>query len=279
MLNTDCVEQRASNRAPFVFLTHQMLLLFIVLIFSSHVEADTPAVCCSAKHFHETVKVNFVYDGDTVELTDGRKLRLIGINTPEHGSDGQADEPFYKSAKEHLKTIIKQNKGQLKLLYGRETHDKYNRLLAHIFTSDGSNITAKLLQNGLGFNIAIPPNLQFLECYQFAESRAKQLKQGIWGHSFGKPVEAATLALSTQGFHQVTGTVERIGESHSSLWLNLSHNFAVRIPKKDLIYFTTYQPASLLHKRIIASSWIYKHNNEQRMSIRHPASLQILNTD
>lgn len=279
MLNTDYVEQKASNRAPFVFLTTSIVLPLLLLLFSFNASAELPAANCSANNFHETVKVNQVYDGDTLELTDGRKLRLVGINTPERGSDSKSDEPFYTLAKEQLEKIIEHNNGQLKLLYDIEQHDKYNRVLAHIFTANGSNITATLLKEGLGFSIAIPPNLKFLDCYQFAENEAKQLNQGIWGHSFAKPIEAVAMTPSTQGFRQVTGTVKRIGESRSSVWLTLSNRFSIRIPKKDLLYFSTYQPATLIHKRIIASSWIYKQNKEQRMLIRHPASIQILNAD
>jgi micrococcal nuclease len=35
-----------------------------------------------------------VIDGDTIELTNGRRVRYIGINTPER------DQPYYNEAKE-----------------------------------------------------------------------------------------------------------------------------------------------------------------------------------
>ena len=40
----------------------------------------------------EFVSVSKVVDGDTIELTDGRRVRYIGINTPERG------QPFYDEA-------------------------------------------------------------------------------------------------------------------------------------------------------------------------------------
>ena len=36
----------------------------------------------------ETATVRHVVDGDSVILTDGRQIRLIGINAPELGRDG-----------------------------------------------------------------------------------------------------------------------------------------------------------------------------------------------
>src|SRR5262245_48039056 len=42
----------------------------------------------------ETATVAQVVDGDTVELVGGRRLRYIGLNTPER------DQPYYNEAKE-----------------------------------------------------------------------------------------------------------------------------------------------------------------------------------
>jgi endonuclease YncB( thermonuclease family) len=232
-----------------------------------------------AKHFKETVKVAHIYDGDTIKLTDGRKVRLIGINTPERGRNGNKDQPFYLSAKNQLQKIIKNNHHQLNIVLGNEKHDRYQRLLAHIFTPDGKNISATLLKKGLGFSITVPPNLKFHACYKNAETDAQKNKRGIWSHSFSNPIQAPSISKNTLGFQRVTGTVKRVGESHSSYWLNLDTNFALRIQKKHLKYFTSYHPKSLIKKRLIARGWIYQQKNELRMSIQHPASLQIQNTD
>ena len=266
-------------RAPFAFSGLPFILLVFFLITGSEAAPTSTTHNCSAHHYQETVTADYVYDGDTIHLHDGRKLRLIGINTPEHGKKGKEDEPFYRAAKIQLQHIINNTHGKLKLVYGEEKHDHYHRLLANIFTPEGVNISAALLRKGLGYSIAIPPNIKFLECYRDAERQAKNLKKGLWNHPFGQPIDVAVLKKSTSGFHQVIGTVERIGESRSSFWLNLSPTFALRIAKKDLAYFDNYTPASLLHKRIVARGWIYKVKHEQRMSIQHPASLQILNTD
>jgi len=254
--------------------------VFLTLVFFA------PAIYannCSANQFDETVQVAYVYDGDTLKLTDGRKLRLIGINTPERGRDGKKNEPFYQAAKNQLQTIIKKNDRSIKIVFGKEKHDRYKRLLAHIFTLDNENITAILLKKGLGFAIAIPPNIQLLNCYQKAEGEARKLKRGIWNHPYSEAIEVNLLKKSTRGFHRIAGTVQRVGESRRSFWLNLNTKseakFALRILKKDLPYFTQFHPKDLINHQLIARGWIYQSKNEQRMTIRHPASLQILNTD
>jgi endonuclease YncB( thermonuclease family) len=263
--------QKASKWTPFVFIA---LALFT---------QQTLANNCNAKQFDETVQVAQVYDGDTIKLIDGRKLRLIGINTPERGRDGKKNEPFYQAAKDQLQQIINKNQGQIKVVFGKSKRDRYKRLLAHIFTLDNENITATLIKNGMGFTIAIPPNIQLLKCYKDAEHKAQKQKRGIWGHKYSHAINVNFLKKSARGFFRVTGTVQRIGESRSSFWLNLNtkseSKFSLRILKKNLPYFTHFHPQDLINRQLIARGWIYKIKGEQRMTIHHPASLQIQNTD
>ena len=264
-------KQKASNWTLFAFISFS--------VFSTPLSATN----CSVKQFHETAQVAHVYDGDTVKLVDGRKIRLIGINTPERGRDGKQDEPFYLDAKKQLQNIIRKNNNQIKIVYGKDKHDRYKRLLAHIFTKDNENITATLIKNGMGFTVAVPPNIQLLNCYQDAESSAQKSKHGIWRHQFSRAINVTSLNKSTRGFHLVKGTVDRIGESRSSFWLNLNSKsgvkFALRILKKDISYFNKLNPKNLINQQLSARGWIYEVKGEQRMTIHHPASLQIQNTD
>ena len=263
------VKQKASNWTLFAFLA--------LGIFSAplYVYAND----CSVQKFDETFQVAHVYDGDTIKLVDGRKLRLIGINTPERGRDGKPDEPFYLAAKKQLQSIISKNNNKVKILFGKDKHDRYKRLLAHIFTINNENISEILIKNGMGFTIAIPPNIQLLNCYQKAETNAQKSKRGIWNHQYSKAIDVTSLKKSARGFHQIKGTVDRIGESRSSFWLNLNSksgvNFAIRVLKKDISYFKQFHPKELLNRQLTARGWIYEIKGEQRMTIHHPASLQI----
>lgn len=266
------IKQKASSWTLFAFIA--------ATFFTPPLFADN----CAVTWFHETTKVDYIYDGDTIKLVDGRKIRLIGINTPERGRDGKKDEPFAQAAKSQLQQIIKASNNQVKIVFGKDKRDRYKRLLAHIFTLKNENITANLINRGMGFALAIPPNIQLLNCYQKAELNAQQLKRGIWNHNYSSVIDVATLDKTARGFLRVSGTVDRIGESHSSFWLNLNSKagtkFALRILKKELPYFNnSYHPKSLLNHQVIARGWIYKAKDEQRMTIHHPFSLHLLNAD
>ena len=271
MLYRSYVKLKASKWTPLVFV--------ILALFTPPLYADS----CALNQFHEIVDVAYVYDGDTIKLADGRKVRLVGINTPERGRNGRKDEPFSLAAKSQLQQIINNNHHQIKIVFGKEKHDRYKRFLAHIFTMNNENITATLIKNGMGYSIAIPPNIQLLSCYQDAEHEAQKHKRGIWDHRYSQVINVNSLKTPISGFHRINGIVHRIGESHSSYWLNLKtksgSTFALRIPKKDLPYFTKFHPKDLLNRRVIARGWVSQSKNEQRMTIHHPASLQIQNTD
>lgn len=108
--------------------------------------------------------MGYVYDGDTIRLTDGRKVRLIGIDTPELGHDGKPDQPLAKQAKERLERLAKPYL-KVQLRYDEQRRDSYGRTLAHVFLRDGTNVQRDLLSSGLATVIAVPPNLWQLECH------------------------------------------------------------------------------------------------------------------
>ncbi|MGB8145070.1 MAG: hypothetical protein WCF05_07865, partial [Chromatiaceae bacterium] len=54
----------------------------------------------------EPARVTQVIDGDTLELADDTRVRLIGINTPEKGRDGKPDDPGARQASAALRDLL-----------------------------------------------------------------------------------------------------------------------------------------------------------------------------
>ena len=127
---------------------------------------------CRAGHYDERAKVRYVIDGDTVVLTDGRKVRIIGIDTPELGHDGRPDQPYARQARRYLAGILHAPHNEIELAYDRDRYDHYHRTLAHVFLPDGSNIDALILARGLATPLVIPSNLAFLNCYSGRAEKA-----------------------------------------------------------------------------------------------------------
>jgi len=229
---------------------------------------------CHSKQYDEQVTVARVFDGDTVQLTDGRHLRFIAINTPERGRDNRPAEPLADTAKHQLEALLLTN-NTLLLLFDADKQDRHGRLLAHPYLHDGRNLTEIMLQTGLGFHITVPPNLLFLDCYQQAEQTARQQQLGVWQQVYYRPQSASQLPVEATGFRRIKGAVSRIGESRTAYWLNLGDNFALRLPKADLAYFA-FAPGSLLGKTLTVRGWVYERRNQLRMNLRHPASIETI---
>jgi hypothetical protein len=63
-----------------------------------------PVHACWTNRIDADARIASVYDGDTVRLTDGRGLRLIGLDTLELGHDGAPDQAYTQRATDALRT-------------------------------------------------------------------------------------------------------------------------------------------------------------------------------
>jgi micrococcal nuclease len=230
---------------------------------------------CGADHIDRHARVRYVYDGDTVTLQDGRRLRLIGIDTPERGRDGKPDQPFALAARDALRSLLK-GRPQLDLRLDRTRHDVHGRLLAHAFLSDGTSLSAWLLERGYATLLIIPPDDWNAACYEAAERRARAAGRGIWALPEYRAVASTDLRRTARGYHLITGRVIRIGESAHSLWLDLEGKVAARIDRKDLGYFSSMDLHGLLHKRVIVRGWVYPYHDELQLRLRYPTAVEPL---
>jgi len=85
--------------------------------------------------------VNYIVDGDTLDINDIR-IRLSLVDTPERGQEG------YKEAKEFVKKLCLNKKGQVDIDDGQRRGDRYGRDIGIVFC-DGININKALVDNNL----------------------------------------------------------------------------------------------------------------------------------
>ncbi|WP_250656636.1 thermonuclease family protein [Alkalimarinus coralli] len=226
--------------------------------------------------------VEDVVDGDTLRLEDGRKVRLIGINTPEIGRMGVESEPYAQKAKARLAELVGE-RAIVRLKVGRDSHDRYGRVLAHAFTEGGESIEAIMIHEGLGFAIAIPPNLSLQACLYRAQQEARRAKRGIWADSYFSPRDSRRLKRDDTGFRVVSGTLEKVYlKKGGSWWLLLEGRLAIMIPKSGQEYFSQQQLRALLGRQVVVSGWLIKRRLSKKekarkykpfmMSVKHPAS-------
>jgi endonuclease YncB( thermonuclease family) len=250
----------------------QVFSLFAVIALF-HFSFPVAFAACNTRGLDHQAQVVTVFDGDTVQLKNGAKIRFIAINTPEIGRDGRPDDFMAVEAKAAVISLLKQHGQEIGLQFGRDQKDRYGRLLAHIFLKDGTNLTEWLLQNGYGATIAFPPNLWGQECYLQAEERARKAGKGIWKRW---PLASSMLPERARGFYVLKGKVVRIGNSRKSIWLNLPGNVGVRVARKDLHYFRDVRLDRLKGRVIMVRGWLYPYKKQHVMRIRHSSSLKIM---
>jgi hypothetical protein len=104
-------------------------------------------------------------------LEDGRRVRYLGINTPEW------QEPFSIKAKQLNQKLV--NKKIAKLEFDTRKTDGYKRLLAYVYVDD-QMINSRLIEEGLAHVFLIPPNTKHSKLLLDLQKKAKKQKKGMW---------------------------------------------------------------------------------------------------
>lgn len=233
------------------------------------------AASCAPVGNAEPVHIRYVLDGDTLILRDQRKVRLIGINTPEMGREGEPTQPLAIEARNRLRQLLFQSSQKAQMLPGKEPRDRHGRILANLWLPDGENLTARLLREGLGWALMIPPNTRLLACYQEAEQSARDAGRGVWKHPAYTAKASKDLNLRSTGFQRVYGRVMRVHRGGGALWIHLEGRFALRIPEPDLRWFPRPPDRSWVGRDVEVRGWLYAAKGETRVNVHHPAALQI----
>ena len=88
----------------------------------------------------EAFSVGRVIDGDTLDLVDGARVRLYGVDTPERG------EPCFTEATDRLRQLAGNT---MRLENGPRATDSFGRRLAYAYTLEGFSIDVILIGDGL----------------------------------------------------------------------------------------------------------------------------------
>ena len=101
-------------------------------------------------HVEESAICTQVVDGDTIYLDNGKKIRFVGVNTPERGVEG------YIASKNFVQKLCLNKKVGIDI-DDRKHNDKYGRTLAVVIV-DGKNVNEMLLKEGLAEIMYMPPS-------------------------------------------------------------------------------------------------------------------------
>jgi len=123
-------------------------------------------------------KVIFVYDGDTVLLANGEKIRYLGINTPEINHENRKNEFMSIAARNFNRKLV--NSKKVKLEFDQELKDRYGRILAYVYLKNGQMVNLLLLRKGMAYVLFSRFKLKYMKSFLDNQQKAMQEKSGIW---------------------------------------------------------------------------------------------------
>lgn len=208
---------------------------------------------CPPPDSAQNIRVEQVYDGDTVRLTTGQSVRFIGVNTPEMNYKRGSPEVGALAAKQYVQSRLSQ---MTRLQSGTQQRDRYGRLLAHIYLNDGLSLEEQLLERGLGYYLAIPPNLFLRECLKAAESRARTHRLGLWRNG-SWPQHVAELKPHSAGFVILQGKISKISRTKKAWYLELNDRVALKVSADVLALFDDAQMTKMrLKGKVEVRGWM-----------------------
>lgn len=149
-------------------------------------EANTKALVAALAL--EKVTVGRVVDGDTIQTSDGRKIRFVGVNTPESTT---RHETYGKEASNYTKSRL--DGKQIWLQKDVSNTDRYGRQLRIIWLAvptDDMNekeirakmFNAELVLNGYAEPSTYPPDGKYSEYFVKFAREARSQNKGLWAY-------------------------------------------------------------------------------------------------
>ena len=246
--------------APFAFLA--------VVLFAG----DAQAVCRPGGPL-EQATVAWHYDGDTLRLSDDRRVRLLGIDTPEMNYHKGTPQPLAQRALQRTRTLLPKG-GPVRLARDRQAQDRYGRLLAHAYRPDGVSVGETLLREGLAVSFIMRPNVALADCLLAAERQARLARRGLWGLPAYAP-QPASRVVADGSYRQVRGQITSALRRGDWVLLKLDRRVQLRIARAD---WTGFEPADHLAWRgltVIARGKIQSRNGAVQMRLWHPAQIEL----
>jgi endonuclease YncB( thermonuclease family) len=195
--------------------------------------------------------VGTIIDGDTFKLTDGKSVRLIGIDTPE------IDERCGTEAKQQLSSLISGKNVYLEKDVS-ET-DQYDRLLRYVY-ADGIFVNDRLVYNGYAYAVRYPPDTKYSNQLEDSENSAESSGRGcLWeidccidddgGHywaaascfiataAYGSPIDPHVKIL--RKFRDEYLVTNKLGRGFVNLYYSYSPKLAKLISKHEILKAVT----------------------------------------
>jgi micrococcal nuclease len=173
--------RRSARTSPLV-----RVIGFVLFLLGAYFGRDFLPVATAPAGTGEGVLVERVVDGDTLVISGGERVRLIGVDTPETKHPNKPPEPFGSDACEFTRRMVEGKRVQVEYDPGEKT-DRYGRTLAYVYI-DGHMLNEQLLIEGLARALTnYPFSAAMKDRFRAAEAAARLQRRGIWSTTPSSP--------------------------------------------------------------------------------------------
>ncbi len=237
--------------------------------------------------------VRDVVDGDTVELVDGREIRLVGIQAPKLplGRPNFREWPLAREAKAALERLVLGK--EVTMSFGGRRRDRHLRWLAHLHLKTGGSGTPQRGFDNARWVQGAMLSLGLARVYSFADNRsavaemlareraARAARRGIWGHAYYRILDHLEAGRHINSFQLVEGRVLTVAPTRARVFLNFGQNyrtdFTLVIERRNLKHFEDRgrRLVELAGKRVRVRGWL-KRRNGPMIAVTHPEQIEML---
>ena len=124
-----------------------------------------------------------VLDGQTIEVEwrGAREIvRYIGVRAPEFRQpvEDPEEDQWARRARDWNRRLVEGRRLRLEL--DALPRDRQGRLLAYVFTQEGTFVNAWLIEFGFAQAVSLPPNLRYQAELSRVEREAREKARGLW---------------------------------------------------------------------------------------------------
>lgn len=219
-----------------------------------------------------------VIDGNTVVLETGAELRLAGIEVPKAPS-GEPAPPLAEEARATLDRLAAGKRVALR--YDSTRPDRYGRMIAHLYTADGTWAQGLLLMSGLARVWTFSDQHMHVAEMLAIEREARAKRRGIWSDAHYRIRAADGTARYADSFQLVEGTVLSVATVRGKTYLNFGPDwhtdFTIAIDAADLRRFREagIEPRIYEGRRLRVRGWIRLLNGPM-IQATQPEQIEVL---
>jgi endonuclease YncB( thermonuclease family) len=257
-------------------LTHLSAVLLLAVAWM--LPASAPGADPGSLRRGPTVRVAEVGYAASFDLTDGQRVRLLGIRAPKPDTPAFAkqSEPLGAEAKTFVEDFLRDH--SLTLYFDASPRDRYGRLLAHAVRDDGRWLQRDLLEKGLARVYTLPDNRALIPELLAAEAHARTQRRGLW--ALPDYAVASPETVRTGGFAIVEGKVLNQSRGGGPVYLNFGKtwktDFTVRIERADRPRFSGEgDMPNYAGKRVRVRGWVFDRDGPM-IDATHPEQIEIL---